>query len=265
MLNRFIVRQNSNHNLKQNSRSYLWRIVSNIAPVLLITGCSQAQLTAILPQNRPLKDVALEWQVNSISQPGSYQIAGQTNLPDQTQLTVAALRYLYPAAANQKLSANPTYAILDYQSAVVQSGKWQTRLNLWQVAADGTFQENWQMEQQGLATRFNPQSDVVFLVSLAPIDQLSTLQQQLANQGQQINRSLLRSSSTGERYAQSQQTLKIALPTGNTLVPPPQLEAENFGWGRRYLLPQEPQNPTKLEQPSERLTNAPARLEEFLR
>jgi hypothetical protein len=261
MFNRFVIRQSH----QQNARFYLGRIVCKIAPILFITGCSQAQLTAVLPQNKPLKDVALEWQVDQISQPGSYQIAGQTNLPDRTQLTVAALRYLYPVAANQKLNANPTYAILDYQSAVVQSGRWQTRLNLWQVAADGTFQENWQMEQQGLATRFNPQSDVVFLVSLAPIDQLSILQQQLAAQGQQLNRSLLRNSSSGERYAQSQQTLEIALPTGNTLAPPPQLETENFGWGRRYLLPQEPQNPTKLEQPNDRLTTAPARPEEFLR
>lgn len=262
MLNQFFVRfQNS----KQNSRFHLWRIVCKIVPILLITGCSSAQLPTILWQNRALQDVALKWQVSPISQPGSYQIAGQTDLPDRTQLTIAALRYLYPVAANKKLNANPTYTILDYQSAVVESGKWQTRLNLWQVAADGTFQENWQMEQQGLATRFNPQSEVVFLVSLAPIEQLSTLQQQLATQGQQLHHGLLRSSSTGERYAQSQQTLDIALPTGNTLAPPPQLEAENFGWGRRYLLPQEPQNPTKLEQPSDRLTTAPARPEEFLR
>lgn len=262
MLSRLLIQLQQS---KQSTRSYVWRIVSNVAPILFITGCSQAQLSTILPQNQPLQNVALEWQVSSVSQPGSYQIVGETNLPDRTQLTVAALRYLYPVAANQKLNTNPTYAILDYQSAVVESGKWQTRLNLWQVATDGTFQENWQMEQQGLATRFNPQSDVVFLVSLAPIDQLSTLQQQLAAQGQQLNRSLLRSSSTGERYAQSQQTLEIALPTGNTFAPPPQLEAENFGWGRRYLLPQEPQNPTKLERPSERITTAPARPEEFLR
>ncbi|NJO78472.1 MAG: hypothetical protein HC827_08055 [Cyanobacteria bacterium RM1_2_2] len=262
MLNRFWAQFQQP---KRKFRSYVWRTVGNIVPVLLIAGCSQAQLPVIL-QQKPLQNVDLQWRVNQSSQPGSYQIAGQTNLPDQTQLTVAALRYLYPlAAANRKLNANPTYTILDYQSAVVQSGKWQTRLNLWQVAADGTFQENWQMEQQGLATRFNPQSEVVFLVSLAPIEQLSTLQQQLASEGQQINRSLLRSTSIGERYAQSQQILAIALPTGNTLAPPPQLEAENFGWGRRYLLPQEPQNPTKLERPSDRLTTAPARPEEFLR
>lgn len=261
MLSRFSVRQNS----KWHSRFYQ-RLVFNLVPLLLLTGCSQAQLSAVLLQNKPLKEIALKWQVTSVSQPGSYQIAGETNLPDRTQLTIAALRYLYPvAAANKRLNADPTYVILDYQSAVVEAGKWQTRLNLWQVDADGSFQESWQMEQQGLATRFNPQSEVVFLVSLAPIDQLSALRQQLAAQGQQLSRSLLQSSSDGEQYAQSQQTLTIALPTGKTLAPPPQLEAENFGWGRRYLLPQEPQNPTELKRPSERQTTAPVRPEEFLR
>lgn len=235
--------------------------------ILSLTGCSQtSNLTHFLNPNQTLQEVSLKWQVSPVSQPGSYQATGQTNLPDRTQLTVAALRYLYPVSpTSKKLNTKPTYAILDYQSATVESGQWQTRLNLWQVAKDGTFQENWQMEQQGLSTRFDPQSEVVFLVTLAPIDQLLDLQQQLADLGQQLPQRLMQINAAGERYAQSRQTLVIDLPTGGTLAPPPQLEAENFGWGRRYLLPQEPQNPTRLEQPSERITTAPSRPEEFLR
>jgi hypothetical protein len=244
-----------------------WHAVLPLISCLLLTaGCTppQSPLSLIYPPK--LQTVQWTWQVTKADQPGRYQVAGQTDLPNRTQLTVAALRYLYPAVATaQQASLEPTYAILDYQTTTVEAGEWQTQLNLWQTAADGTFQENWQLEQQGLALRFNPQSDVVFLVTLAPIDQLPALQNQLAVQGRQLAQQSLRSSEDGERYAQSHQTISLALPSGRTSAPAANLNAENFGWGRRYLIPQEPQNPTRLEQPTERQSDAPARPEAILR
>lgn len=250
-----------------NSIRRSYSIIFSIIPcILLSTGCSQGQLPAVLVQNKQLREIVLDWQVQNSAEPGAYQLAGKTDLPDKTRLTVAAFRYLYPAAAQaRKLHSNPTYAILDYQSVDVEQGKWQTQLNLWQVAADGTFQENWQLDQKRLATRFNPGQEVVFLVTLTPIEQLSTLQQQLAAKGQALDDGTIRTTADGEAYAQAHRTLNVDLPTGSTTTSRPQLEAENFGWGRRYLFPQEPQNPTQLERPSEPITDAPARPEDFLR
>lgn len=242
-------------------------LIASITPcILLSTGCTPVELPAALIHNKPLKEIALDWQVDKLTEPGTYEIAGKTNLPDRTQLTVAALRYLYPvAAAARKLNDNPTYTILDYQSVTVEQGAWQTQLNLWQVDADKTFKENWQIDQQGLAMRFNPGDEVVFLVTLTPIDQLLDLKQPLSTKGQTFQSSRIRTTPEGELYAQSQQTLTIELPTGKSTSASPQLQAENFGWGRRYLIPQEPQNPTQLEQPNDRQTDSPARPEEFLR
>jgi hypothetical protein len=231
-----------------------------------MAGCTEVQLPTTIIPARQLKEIALDWRVNETSQPGSYEVSGKTNLPDRTQITVAALRYLYPIAATaRRFNTRPTYTILDYQSATVERGMWQTQLDLWQVAPDRTFKENWQLDQQGLAVRFNPGEEVVFLVTLAPIEQLPSLQQQLAQKGQKLADGTVRSSAEGERYAQSQQTMIIPLPTGGTLSTSAQVGTENFGWGRRYLIPQEPQNPTRLERPNTRQTDAPARLEEFLR
>lgn len=242
-------------------------ILLSVTPCIsLMTGCTEIQLPTKLIPARQLKEIMMDWHVNQTSQPGAYEISGKTNLPDRTQLTVAALRYLYPIAATaRRFNTDPTYTILDYQSVTVEQGTWQTQLNLWQIASDRTFKENWQLDQQGLAIRFNPSEDVVFLVTLAPIDQLPALQQQLAKQGQQLAKSTVRSSTEGEQYAQFQKTLAVALPTGSTLASSAQVDTENFGWGRRYLIPQEPQNPTQLERPKTRQTDAPARSEEFLR
>lgn len=245
------------------------RLALSIIPsILLITGCTQVQveLPTALIYPKQLKDLALDWQINAMPQPGAYRVAGKTNLPDRTQLTIAALRYLYPvAAAAHKFNDRPTYTILDYQSVAVERGSWQTQLNLWQVGPDRTFKENWQIDQQGLAIQFNPQQDVVFLVTLTPIDQFMALQQKLVAQGEKFPNGTVYSTSEGENIAQSRKTLTIPLPTGSTLVAPPSLQAENFGWGRRYLIPHEPPNPTQLERPSERQTDSPVRAEEFLR
>jgi hypothetical protein len=231
----------------------------------LLTGCEQVQLHPLLLQNKSLKDVALKWRVERTAQSGTYEVSGQTDLPNRTQLTVAALRYLYPITAKARSFSKPTYAILDYQTVTVEQGAWQTQLNLWQVAPDQSFKENWQIDQQGLATQFQPEADVVFLVTLAPIDQLVRLQQRLANHGEKLASGMVRSTSEGELYAQSHQILPVALPTGSTVSTAFRPGIGNYGWGSRYLIPYEPQNPTQLERPSERQTNSPARPEEFLR
>lgn len=264
-----------------SSRNRLRKLIRGLSSLLVLSmpmGCAAINLPSnlsnhllgSLPNNLPLgliqpqlKAVSLSWQVMPLSQPGAYRIAGNTDLPDQTQLTVIALRYLYPvAAAAQQLNPQPTYSILDYQATAVEQGNWQAQLDLWQVAADGKFQESWQLDQARLATRFNPTQRVVFLVTLTPIDQIAALQQQLAAKGQTLPSRAIRSAD-GESYVQFHQTQVIPLPNGGTQSPP--LAVENFGWGRRYLIPQEPQNPTQLERPTQSLTDAPPKPEEFLR
>jgi hypothetical protein len=234
--------------------------------LVLSAGCSEIRSPAQffqLPGH--VADVDLNLHVTPANTPGTYQVTGKTNLPERTQLTVAAVRYLYPATpVGKMLNPEPTYGILDYQSVQVSQGQWQTQLNLWQVAPNGQFKEGWQIDQSRLGVSLKPTEEVVFLATLAPVGKLPKLEQQLARQGMRLASGTVRSTSDGQRYAQVNQMLAIALPTGSTTPPSLQAEDVNQGWGYRYLIPQEPQNPTKLEFPDTRNTNAPASPKEFL-
>lgn len=204
-------------------------------------------------------------RVTATETPGVYTIAGNTTLPDNTRLNVAAIRYLYPGdAASATFNPDPTYSILAYQFAQVQKGEWQTKLNLWQVASNGQFKEAWQLSQPKLGLSFKPDEAVVFMASLAPITKLSELEQQLSRKGLKFPGGTIRTTSEGERYAQVNQLMAIALPSGNTSPSPPRPEEINYGWGYRYLIPLEPQNPYNLEFPDKRQTDAPPKPNEFL-
>jgi hypothetical protein len=160
-------------------------------------------------------------QVEPTGQPGVYAIAGNTSLPNQTQVTVAAIRYFQPEAqpsSDSELEA--VYSILDRQLTAVDQGNWQTNLNLWQVAPDGQFQEAWQ-NRQSVTAQSNPLPTVTFLVTLDPSHQPANLQKQVENQNTSIQAALTRFTTDGEFYLQAAKVLPIALPTGRT-VPPSQ-------------------------------------------
>lgn len=199
---------------------------------------------------------------------GVYAIAGTTNLPDHTRIVVSAVRYLSSADPHsQQLNPKPTYSILAYQSAQVMGGKWQTELNLWQVAPDGQYVEVWQTEQAKLNLALTPSEDIVFLAALNPvsaIDQLPVLEQQLRDKKLRLSGKLVYTTAEGQQYVQVQHMQTVALPdetTNPVAIDPEQI---NGGWGARYLMPGEPQNPYQLEKPKDRQTNAPMRREEFL-
>ncbi len=231
-----------------------------VLPLLLVsTGCNGLWL----PQ---LSDLPLTMQITPVKL-GVYAIAGEARLPQDTQITVAAIRYLEVDDVSEGatlFNPTPTYSILAYQSAKVTKGKWQTQLDLWQVAKDGKYRESWQLEQSRLGLSFQPSEKVMFLATLTPIDDLSALEQQLARQGMRLTSGTVRSTPEGQRYAQMNRSLAIALPTGTT-TPPTSTDEVNFGWGDRYLIPQEPQNPYDLQFPGDRQTNAPPIPDEFLR
>jgi hypothetical protein len=241
-------------------RFALTRRSSQIAKLLLLLPLvsSCAQIQSIFQWS----NVELQIQVEPTSTPGTYSVSGRANLPENTQISVAAIRYLEPDDRTKSLNANPTYSILAYQPADITQGHWQTNLNLWQVDADGNYQETWQIEQDKLGLSLAPDETVLFLATLTPIDDLSALEAELAKRGIRFPQGSILSTAEGFRYAQVQAALTVDLPTGETTPNP---EDDNFGWGDRYLIPQEPQNPTNLEFPAERLTDAPPRQEELLR
>ena len=215
----------------------------------------------------------LKINVQSATRPGLYNVTGSTNLPDQSQITVTAIRYL-PATDPQLLGleSDVSYSILDRQIVEVAQGKWETNLNLWQVAPDGRLQEAWQIGASKIGISLNPSNEVSFIATFDPAAHIQKSQQPQQQQQQQqqptpdLEGTLVRFTSEGLPYVKASKTLQIPLPAGRR--PPPGLKPEdiNGGWGNRYeIKPQPPVTKTNLQSPKTDQTNAPLSPSEYLR
>lgn len=251
----------------QHSAKWRWLqcllVVVSLMPIA--SGCKMP----ILPGQ--VKEVSLQMAVDSSPERSRYTVSGTTNLPDNTPITVAAIRYFYPAGSSApgspsgaENSPGSTFAILDYASTTVSKGKWQAELILQQQGSDGKGWEEWQMQQPKLGVTLKPAETVSFVTTLTAKDQLTPLEQQLAETGFRLPRGIVRTTTEGQRYAEISQTIALTPPNPGQQAPAAS-EPENYGWGDRYVLVKEPQNPTRLERPKQPQTDAPARPSEFLR
>ena len=241
--------------------------------VLFLGGCAPvvsnlpAPLRALIPLSEP-PVATLQFQVTPTDQPGVYAVSGSSDFPDNSEIRIAAIRYLRPPQDPVlALLSKATYSVLSYQTTIINQGKWQAKLNLWQVAKDGQFKESWQLHQPELKLAAQPAPDVIFLATLAPdqADPVKQLEQQLKAVGKRVNGDWITATVNGERYIRVAQRLEIALPTGSTTPPPVKPSDINGGWGNRFLMPEEPPIPYTLEFPQNRRTDAPAAPQEFLR
>lgn len=209
--------------------------------------------------------VNLNLQIKPANSAGVYEVSGNADLPDQTRIAVAAVRYLYSAQPTEATDMNPTYSVLDYQETEIKNKQWQTQVNLWQVAKNGSYQEAWQLEQPRIALTVTPAPEIIFLATLTPGEQLARLERQLAQRSLRFPKDIVRSTSEGDWYVQVSQSLPVALPTDKTAPPLQKAEENNDGWGDRFVLVPEPPNPIQLDRPINRRTNAPYSTAEFLR
>ncbi|MBT9311894.1 hypothetical protein [Leptothoe kymatousa] len=200
----------------------------------------------------------MDFTVEPGSRSYTYDIQGTANFPNQTELNLLVMRQLAPK--DKTVEPKPTYSILDYQVVRVQSGRWQGELTLKQVAADGSRKETWQLDQKELDLDVVPTDDVVVTVTYTPLDQLTTLERILAQQGLKVSPDLLQTTLEGRRYLEMTKVLDI--PVDNQISARPELY--NDGWGTRHILIEEPPMPYQVDFPKERQTNRPPEPEEFL-
>lgn len=231
--------------------------------LLAVTGCQlEAQTIRPLVQ-LDRRDVSLTIEAE-VGQEGEVTIAGRTNLPNNTQLTGLALRTLTPAQP-VAVNAPPTYAILAYQTTTVQNGQWQIDLNLWQVAADGLYQEAWQRQAASLDLKLQPEEMIRFVITLAPREFLSTMNRNFQPVGFQLPANLVRTTHAGETLLWAEASLPVELPQGRTTPPVDLATYQNGGWGERYRLVPEPPLPYTLTPDNLRETSAAPSPDEFLR
>ena len=206
--------------------------------LVLCTSCSQGEAP----------EVELNLTVQPVNRPGLYNVTGTTNLPDQSQIAVAAIRYLRTNDDSFVGTESDTnYSILDRKIVEVEQGKWQTNLNLWQVSLDGRFREAWQLNQPIIGESLNPNKQVTFIATFDPSarlptnssEQISISEEQIQQiqQVQELRGDLVRFNEEGNPYVQASQSLTISLPTGRKSPPVLRAEDINGGWGNRYELP----------------------------
>ena len=258
--------------LTKQTLSSLGRLVSILLLLILSTSCSQAkspgsstleQLPSLVPNLLSKADFQLS--VEPSDNQGNYRVEGTTNLPEQSRIVIAAIRYLRPEnKLSLKIASQPTFSILDYKDVKVKEGRWTTDLELWKVAPDGQFKEVWQLNEAKLGLELEPASQVTFLATYVPTTSLWDLEWQLKQEGIKLLNSQISNTADGERYLQTTEVLAVSLPTGQTRPPQPRPQDINGGWGPRYLLLPEPPNINNMERPEQRRIDTPLSPEEFL-
>lgn len=232
-------------------------LLKAIAIVALISFC-----ISCTPSKPP--ETSLKVNVQAASNPGTYNVSGTTNLPNESPIAVLAIRSLRPATVQLQDENSATYSILDRQIVQVKQGQWQATLNLVQVAPDGNLREAWQL---GLSPNqnLNPSPEVAFVATFDPTGQNFKSKQAISTQD--IRGNLVRFSPEGLPYVQAAQSLQIALPTGRRTPPKLTAEAVNGGWGNRSEIPAESSvtNNIGTQQFKTTQTNAPLTPAEFLR
>lgn len=234
--------------------------------LLTLLACGGCR-TTLLPSSAPVPEATILTLEATAVGAGEFALAGTTNLPEDTQLTAIALRYLIPdrATLEQELKHEPLYSVLDYQPVTVTNGKWSTRLNLWQVGTNSRYQEPWQAQADALNLAAQPGDTVQFVIALAPHHVGSAISNRLAQDGRRRLAGLLRVTQAGEPFLWADQVLEVALPSGQTAPSTDRLSRTNGGWGDRYLLVPEPPLPYTLTPADQRQTTAPLSPDERLR
>ncbi|NJL46880.1 MAG: hypothetical protein HC929_04435 [Leptolyngbyaceae cyanobacterium SM2_5_2] len=224
--------------------------------ILAGSGCK----LQVLPQTPTATTLTI---TTTREEAGEFVVKGTTNLPDDTRLTAVALRYL---ELNRPIGdqGRVVYSILAYQPATVENGQWTARLNLWQVAADGRYQESWQPQLEALNLSATPDSSVQFAVTLAPPELFTARHLSLSQNSPQTLAGLRRQTPDGDLFLWNSILSTVTLPTGQTTPPTDLASDQNGGWGERYRLVPEPPLPYTLTPEDERKTNAPPHPAEFL-
>ncbi|WOD38618.1 hypothetical protein RRF56_20625 [Nodosilinea sp. E11] len=162
--------------------------------------------------------IAIE-QIFPANQPGVFTVSGTTVLPDQTPLTISAIRRITPLPSSNSTSEVAKYAILDRKSTQVKEGRWQAQLSLWQINSEGTYQENWQTVDADIDTA-SVSTSVEFWTTLEPRDLAQSV---LSNQVDSLDdtyNSLLNFTPDGEPYLKASQSQVVAPPTNALAVSP---------------------------------------------
>lgn len=243
-------------NMLRDARPHL-AFVLGIGAIAASAGCSEP----------PSSSVELSVRVEPTEELGQYTVSGTTTLPEGARLSAIAIRPLTKTDRASDDNREETYSILARNFARVESGRWQTQLDLWQVRADGRLGEAWQLQNSPSKGTVEPAPNVTFTILFEPSQQSEELREQLQTQGPPTSERLVQLPTQGQWYLQETQIVDVPLPTARQTPPDPSEADLNDGWGDRSVLKPQPTNPGILDVPSAppSTTNAPLSNAEFMR
>lgn len=155
--------------------------------------------------------------VESGNRPGVYQLSGTTDLPEETELTVQAVRGLTPNG--QMLpedSVEEHYAILDRDRVLVRDGSWAVELQLWENQG-GESAESWQIRLPQSDRSFTPDNNVRFTVSMPPTGDERALEAQWQKSKKTPSDGVVSFTPDGDWFLQAEEVVAITPP--NAAVP----------------------------------------------
>lgn len=235
--------------------SALFKFLMVLMSLWAIAGCSALPLPDRFLGQEPINVNLSIDAIEATETAGIYRVAGRTNLPESTELTLSAIRRLDTTEA-ASFNLEPSYTILDRQLTTVHQGAWEATLNLWRVAPSGQYQEAWQLDSSlGITPR--PSETVLFQATLEPTQQTDSLETALKRSQVQLRGERVRFTSDGEFYIYASRDRAIALPTGRT-TPPAPVQSANSAPVTRSAEPSPP--PLTLD-----ATSAPLSPSEMLR
>lgn len=224
------------------------RIVLPIFLALVITlntSCSQVFSQLISPLRGDSSDTVLTIdQVMKSNDPGQFTLSGKATLPEQTKLTISAIRRLTLVADDQSANQDRLYGILDRKTALVEEGRWQAQLSLWEVNSEGYYQENWQGDDISISDNIEFSPSISFTLAVESQDLPNSKSQKLDDQMGQ----LIRFTPEGEPYLSVSKDVVVPLPQKIRASGLESAEGSGVNWQDRSLV-----DPTKssIEKPIE--------------
>jgi hypothetical protein len=213
------------------NKSVLIRVLSAVLIVVLTAACDRLPSISRAGENPVALTIE---QVAETGQPGAFTLSGTATLPNQTPLTISAVRRLSTEANDSSSEPEPLFSILDRKSAVVQDGRWQAQLTLWQVSPEGFYQEPWQRTGDGLAPS-QASSTVEFRAALEPPDLSRAKVKNRAAILDQATNPLLNFTPEGQPYLTVSESRVVALPSSSVAASAGMPTASRPGWQGRSL------------------------------
>jgi hypothetical protein len=259
---------------KYNFQHFLQKINQKCSPYFTSSFALIVLLSTFGCVKKETKNVQLEIQnIKSIASSGEYVVNGSTNLPESSQITVTAVRYLHQNNANEDVSLeseeNINRTILARRIVEVKQGQWQANLNLWQIDVDGNKKEVWQESLTQI--KLQPKAGVSFIATYEPLSQWRQFEKEKSIEkkveARQLDGKLVRFTKEGEEYVQASQTIAIALPTQKTTLSASKLQKINNTGGNKDQISLVPVNyaTASASKVNIKRTTAPLRSDQFLR